>query len=220
MRDDLTVIYYTSNQERPEFEDNIKRTLLETIGDLPLISVSQKPIDFGSKNICVGEVGISGHNAFRQFQIGIQEAKTKFICPAEADMVYSKQYFDFVPPRDDIFYLAMPLYVLFNQRGYSRKFNPKPRGSESAMVVSRELVLKRMDDMFKGMDTWGPIEEEIWLLRRQPVEFFYDCPVITFKTDRNMHKRTPHDTHNSTKDVPYWGNVYDMIKRFNENATV
>ena len=198
------------------FEENIKRHLLEQIDGLPLISVSQKPIDFG-KNICVGEVGISGHNAFRQLQMGVQEAKTKYICPAESDMVYSPQYFDFVPPRDDIFYLASPLHVLFNQRRFGRSFALKTHGSESAMIVSRDLVLGRMEDMFKGAEMWGPIEEEIWLLRKQPVEFIPDTPVLTFKTDNNMHRKTPHDVNSRVKDVPYWGNVYDVIKRFNAN---
>lgn len=217
-RDDLTIIYYTSNRENLVFEGNIKRHLLETIDGLPLISVSQKPIDFG-KNICVGDVGVSGHNAFRQFQIGIQEAKTKYICPAESDIVYPKEYFEFLPPKDDCFYVAMPLYVLFNQRKKARCFVKKSKGSESSMVVSRDCVLRRLEIMFKGHDLWGPIEDEIFLLRRQKFEFFYINPIITFKTDQNMHKRTPHDQNSATKEIPYWGNIYDVIKRFNEDRT-
>ena len=198
------------------FEKNIKSHLLEQIDGLPLISVSQKQIDFG-KNICVGDVGISGHNAFRQLQIGILEAKTKYICPAESDMVYPKEFFEFIPPREDIFYLAMPLYVLFNQRKRMKCFCNKLKGSESSMVVSRDMVLRRMEVMFKGWDMWGPIEDELYLLRRQPVEFFHINPIITFKTEQNMHQRTPHDIHSHTREIPYWGNVYDVIKRFNAN---
>lgn len=197
------------------FEENIKRHLLEQIDGLPLISVSQKPIDFG-KNICVGDVGISGHNAFRQLQLGVQEAKTKYICTAESDMVYPKEYFDFVPPRDDFFYIAMPLYVLFNQRGFKRKFSPKDRGSESAMVASRDLVLGRMEIMFRGWDMWGPIGGEVFLLRKQKFEYFYINPVITFKTDQNMHRRTPHDAKTKLDEIPYWGNIGDVIRKFNE----
>jgi hypothetical protein len=211
---DLTVIYYTANREKDAFEDRIKATIMENMGDLPLISVSQKPIDFGH-NICVGEVGASGHNAFRQFYIGAEAATTKYIAPAEADMLLPKEYFTYRPPTDDKFYLAMPLYVLFSQRGYHKYCALKPRGSEAAMVVSRDLLLRRMRQLFKGMDLWGPIEEEIWLLRRQHIEFFQlDTPVITIKTDRNMHRKTPHQVEDRIYDLPVWGNVRDIINRY------
>ena len=93
---DLTVIYYTSNKEKELFESRIRESILDMIGDIPLISVSQKPIDFG-KNICVGDVGVCGHNLFRQFQIGAKAAKTKYVCNVEADALYPKEYFEFTP---------------------------------------------------------------------------------------------------------------------------
>ena len=211
---DATVVYYTSNRESPEFEKKIQRTLLENMGDLPLISVSQKPMDFGH-NICVGDVGISGHNAFRQFQIGTLEAKTRYILPAESDMLYPPEYFQFEPPTNDRIYVAYPLYVAFMQRRKPKYYGYKPRGSESAMVVDRDFLLRRFDVMFQKLDTWGPIEEEIFLLRRQPWEkWVLQAPVITFKTDANMHRKTPHDIDHPVYDVPYWGNVRELIGRY------
>lgn len=50
-----TVVYYTSNKEHEYFENKVKKRLLKTIGDIPLISVSQKPMKGFGKNICVGE---------------------------------------------------------------------------------------------------------------------------------------------------------------------
>ena len=101
---DLTAIYYTCNRERPEFERRIQETLLEAMGDIPLISVSKKPIDLGH-NICVGDVpgGDSSQNAYRQFQIGARAATTKWVCPVEADFLYPPEYFTFEPEREDTF---------------------------------------------------------------------------------------------------------------------
>ena len=112
-RTDLTVIYYTNNLEKPEFEGRIQRTLKETTDflEIPIISVSQKPIDFG-KNICVGEVGASSQNAFRRLQLGAIEAKTRFVCPAEADFLHPREYFEFVPPSDRTAWVAIPVWVL------------------------------------------------------------------------------------------------------------
>ena len=67
----VTILYYTSNREGEEFEGRIRQNILNVKGDLPIISISHKPIDFG-ENICVGDVGVSGFNMFRQIQIGLK----------------------------------------------------------------------------------------------------------------------------------------------------
>lgn len=94
---DTTIIYYTSNREKPEFETKIQKNLFSVIGDTPLISISQQPIDFG-ENICVGNVGTSDHNIYRQIQLECLKAKTKYVCTAKADCLYPPtEYFNFVP---------------------------------------------------------------------------------------------------------------------------
>ena len=41
-----TIIYYTSNREDPSFEEKIRANILKEKGDILVISVSQKPINF------------------------------------------------------------------------------------------------------------------------------------------------------------------------------
>ena len=216
---DKTIIYYTCNREVPIFEERIKKSLWEAKGGLPLISVSHKPIDFGT-NICVGKLEhLCGHNIFRQIQIGAKAATTQYVCTAEADMLYPKEYFDFIPPKDDRAYVYMPLYVLFDQRGYGRYYALKPRGSESAMIINRELLIESIEKMLDGWGYWGPEE-----CNGETIPYFFNIakrdkcigkdPVITFKTDRNIHKKTPHKDDDRYKDLAPWGNVYDMIRRY------
>jgi hypothetical protein len=145
---DLTIIYYTNNRENPEFEYRIRRTLRRTIKPLriPLISVSQKPINFGT-NICVGDVGLSAQNAWRQFQIGAIKAKTRFVCSGEHDVLYAPDFFTFKPPRDDAFYIAHPMWVLWNLRGKQRAFGLKQQGSESAVIVGREYLIDMIEEL-------------------------------------------------------------------------
>ena len=64
MRDDLTMIYYTANTEDPALENNVRNFLVKQANGIPIVSVSQKPIDFGT-NICVGEVGFNHYNGKR-----------------------------------------------------------------------------------------------------------------------------------------------------------
>ena len=86
MTQDITIVYYTSNTENPVFEEKIRQILLADSQGLPIISVSQRPITFGT-NICVGEVGRSSYNQWRQLQIGVQAAKSKYIALAESDFL-------------------------------------------------------------------------------------------------------------------------------------
>ena len=220
MRDDLTVIYYTSNREKPEFEERIRHTLLETIGDLPLISVSQKPIEFG-KNICVGEVGLSAQNAWRQFQIGAMEANTKFVCSGEDDVLYAPDFFDFVPIREDAWYIAHPMYVLWNLRGKKRAFGLKQQGSESAVIVGREYLISMIEGLLEGHGE-GRWKREPELHGSIPLlfkdvkleHFTTSVPSVTFKTDEDMHRRTFYKRGSITREIPYWGNSIDLIKRY------
>lgn len=91
---DSTIIYYSSGTESSSFEKKIQDTILENSGGLPIISVTQKPSDFGL-NIDVGDVGASEMNMLRQILIGCYAATTKYVISAEADSLYGPDYFQF-----------------------------------------------------------------------------------------------------------------------------
>ena len=218
-KDDVTVVYYTSNTEHKRFEENICKSITLAKGDLPLVSVSQEPMQFG-KNVCVGKVGASSQNAYRQLLIGAQEAKTRFICTAESDCVYSPEYFQFIPPDDRCAWLANPLWILFCQKGKGKAYCLKPRGSESSMVINREILIKRIEEILSFLDDyWGPAQAngEGWpyLLNRRAIKSrYFDAHVLSFKTDQNMHRRTPHKVDSKTRDMQPWGKAADMIERY------
>ena len=218
---DCTVVYYTGHREKFSFEKKIQDKLVETIGDLPLISVSQKPLSLG-KNICVGDVGSSAHNAFRQLQIGAEAAKTKFICTAESDYLYAPEYFRFVPEVADRFFFLDPLYVLFVQDDRrSRFFALKRRGDYGAMIVGREHLLRRLERMFSQESMW---QRDLETARRlhHLVKTGNNgiakvaTPSITFKTRNNMHQRTNHAPVTSTLVLPYWGSVSEVCEKYHD----
>jgi hypothetical protein len=221
---DLTCIYYTHNKERPEFEARIQRTLWHSLKKVgaKLISVSQKPIDFGY-NICVGDVGISGNNTWRQFQIGVEAANTKYVCPAESDYLHPIEYFTFNPPSDKCLYIGQPLYVLFAQRKRTKVFAPKPEGSEAAMVVNRDYILNMLNKMWDGRrynkeDHWiaKDIRQNLpYLFKQGKCEYFnMSAPLVTFKTDENMHRRTRTVFEGRISELPYWGTAQHLIRKY------
>lgn len=203
----ITIIYYTSNREDPGFEKRVQENILKVYGDLPIISVSHKPINFG-KNICVGDVGTSGFNMFRQVQMACREAKTPFVISAEADCLYPPDYFQFIPERLDIPYRDSNLYVMPDQRSF---FFHKKGGATHAQIVGREFYLKTLDKLFEGAPTWS-IEEKNFPKERLKKEDVFDQilhwesknPVFQIKTHKGMRYYT-HSDRTPIPSLPYWG---------------
>ena len=89
---DLTVIYYTACKLNEPFASNVRRQLKSAIGDLPLISVSKKPLDFG-KNICDKGTKRSVVAVYQAVLKGAKEAGTKYVALAEDDALYTPEHF-------------------------------------------------------------------------------------------------------------------------------
>jgi hypothetical protein len=214
----LTVIYYTSNREGEAFEKKIRQKLLASIGDLPLISVSQKPIDFG-KNICVGDVGVSNQNVFRQFQLGAINAKTPFVIAAEADCIYPKEYFEFIPENLNMCCRYDNVWIMYKNStaGFVRK-----EFSECAQVWGREILIRHINKRLAGRGQWNPILEHganvpTMFGKRSWVFFHGEIPVINIKTAEGMHRFTgvlDNQSRGGIKKLPFWGTAKKLRKEF------
>lgn len=212
---DLTVVYYTNNRERSAFAEKVQAALLHAKGETPLISVSQQPMDLGT-NICVGEIGVSIFNAWRQFQIGAAAASTRFVCAAESDNLYPPEYFQFQPERDDTFYVPEPLYIFFAQTKGSLRFRLKTLGIEGATVVNRDFLLHRMKEMFEGLPEWSaPDVHRLHLFAHCAVQRFPTAiPTVTIKTDDNVNQRTHHESGPDLYELPHLGTVEEMRRTY------
>ena len=202
-----TIIYYTSNREDPEFEKRVQENLLKNCGGLPIISVSQKPIALG-KNICVGDVGASGFNMFRQVEIALEEAKTTFVISAEADCLYPPDYFEFTPERDDACYRDNNLYVMPDKRDF---FFYKKEGATHAQIVGRKYYLETLKKLFKGAPKWSIEEKNFPKERSKKADIFDEIfywtsknPVFQIKTHKGMRYFT-HSDRTPIPSLPFWG---------------
>lgn len=211
---DITVVYYTSNRELPEFEKKIQAILKRNMGDLPLISVSQKPMDFGT-NICVGNVGFSDHNGIRQMYMGALEAKTKYVLAAESDFLYPPDYFNFTPSEEDC-YKYDNIWILYSNPKY-HDFQKK-RFSEGATLYLREMLIEKYAKWLENMPIWwdGWQERRKAPFHKYPFKTFgTKNPCISFKTGNGMRRFT-----NTMKDIPhqselpYWGSADYLRKGF------
>ena len=163
----------------------------------------------------MGDVGISGYNAFRQFQIGVLAAKTRFVCAAESDGLYPKEYFLFRPERDDTFYLASPFYVLI-ANGWIRSMYYEKIPHEQCMVANRDMLVERMEEVFSGRDEWEGIEAKASILTSAKNREFFTVspPIVSIKTERNMHKKTRVSWKTRTHFLPGVGSCRDVLRRY------
>ena len=160
-KDDLTVVYYTSNflqGSNPYFLKNTKEQLLKAIDDLPLIVVSQLPMlpdDLFYKkkgkppvNICVGDIGRSHLNIWKQILTGARSVKTKFFATAEDDILYSYAHYHSVLRRGDYFLYDMNRISLFTwNRPCMFSFRHK-RMVINQLIAPRDLYIEAFEERF------------------------------------------------------------------------
>mgnify|MGYP001605063266 CR=1 FL=1 len=209
----LGVIYLSSNKEDTKFEEKTRTDLLSKVGDLPIVSVTQKPISLGN-NICVGEKGASGFNYCKQVLIACKNSTTDFVISAESDCLYSPDYFDFVPDRSDVPYRNTNIYV----QKYGQDFFCKKTMSTFSQVVGREFYIKILEELFKGQPEWSTelknFPKEIHRSLFGEFETFEtEFPCISFKTGRGMRK---HSNSNEIPvyNLPYWGDTKSLKEKY------
>lgn len=200
-----SIIYYTSNHENEEFEKKIQANILKNCGDLPIISVSQKPIDFGT-NICVGEVGHSYLNEFRQILIGAKAAITEYITFCEADFLYPPEYFSFEPDGGNIYRYDNVWIVFINhpERYYRKEY------SIGAQICKREFIIKELEQYLEDQPEWFDGKFRINKQDYNGAYFNYFSgknPCISFKTGEGMTPRTHvmNSRGSRARTLPYWG---------------
>ena len=210
----LTVLFYTCNQKPEPFATNVRNVLLEAIGELPLISISHQPLDFG-RNICIGESRISAYTLYQQVLIGAEEAKTDYIACTEDDVLYAADEFTFRPPDKETFCYNKNRWWIES----SGLFRWRNRTALSGCVAPRQLMidtLKRLFEKFpvhpetrEGLTGFAePGRYEVYLgLPQVNLSFFRTkIPIVTFNTKPSLgglRKSDPRDLY--TETLPYWG---------------
>lgn len=206
---DRTVVYYSANTELASFEARVREDLARKVAaaGLPLISVTQIPIDLGD-NVCVGRKHACDANAFRQLLIGARLATTPWILCAEADAIYPPGYFAFDPPdgrHEGAVHRYGDVWILGGHGPFRRKL-----WTEGAQAVWRETLIAALERTLAGRPEWSTLGDskppEIFRKRHWYTWSVAGEPVISCKTGFGLRP-----TCGTMSDVPpqealpYWG---------------
>jgi len=196
---DISIIYYTSNHldtQNPIFVENTRKHLLKVVGDHPLISVSQKPMNFG-QNICMGDIGRSHLNIYRQILAGCKAATSKYVAMAEDDILYSYNHFHTTVPKDDVFLFDMNRWSIFTWTKPPMFSYRTKRRVVNQLIAPRKLWIEALEERFERAEFlmkqgkseaevihyWGDpgrYEALLGVTVRKTADFYCNLPSIVF----------------------------------------
>jgi hypothetical protein len=221
---DITALYYTANFINDFTGSVIRDSLMKAIGDIPLISISQKPLDFGT-NICVGDIGRSQVNIYKQVLIGAKAANTKYVALCEDDVLYTHSHFRDFRPADDEFSYNVNRWGLYTWHK-PPIFSYKDRIVLNQCIAPRDLVIEALEERFhkfpdsdkiplRDFAEFGKYEKYLGVKVQKTVKFRSAYPCIEFSHKEALgfealgtRKRKGI---NPTDTLDYWGSAQDVF---------
>ena len=140
-----TILYLTDNSLDKDIASLCQNVLYREAKGLPIISVSQKPIDFG-ENVCVGEIGRSWSSLYKQLLAGLEITKTDWIAIAEHDVLYNSEYLHYQPSDSSVFWYNMNCWLVVGPNSnhpelYGMYSYWPRRYALSQLIAPRQLLL-------------------------------------------------------------------------------
>jgi hypothetical protein len=228
MPKDLTVIYLTANKLSDHFGNTVRALLKQAIGDLPLISMSKKPMDFGY-NIAL-DTPSTHVNIYREALIGVKEAKTKYIAIVEDDTLYSPDHFKYRPSSPDVFAYNIATWSLYTWNT-PPIFTYKGRRNHNVLICERALYIDAMDERFARwpdaskieLRNWaepGKYEEYLGVSLRKTEKFMTHPANIMFSHEKGLSFAGLGTRKRMDKiralEIPYWGRAEQIMKIHHE----
>lgn len=147
---DLTLLYYTANTIADDCGEKIRKTLLDTTGGcFPIVSVSQKPIQFGDVKLCVGVIGQSAYNCYKQIFLGVLNVKTKYVACVEDDTIYNMEHFNMRPSLDDVIAYNLNMWFVERLIFWNRNVENKIATGMCCCIAPTEALKQTLAERFE-----------------------------------------------------------------------
>ena len=148
------IVFYTDNLLDHNIADRVQKQLLfiKNKLNIPIISVSLKPMRFGDKNITLAlERGYL--TMFKQMLCGLENSDADVIFFCEHDVLYHLSHFDFIPQQNNIYYYNLNVWKLDIKTGKTVRVDDCKQ--ISGLCANRDLLLAHYKERVKRVETGG-----------------------------------------------------------------
>jgi hypothetical protein len=142
------IVYYTDNRLDPTIMQACQAQLKKA--DLPIISVSLEPMEFGQNIVVDATRGPA--TMFKQILRGLEACTAETVFLAEHDILYHPSHFDFDPPKADVFYYNQHVWKVDAESGRALHHLSN---HTSQLCASRALLLKHYRKRVEMVDKNG-----------------------------------------------------------------
>jgi len=132
------LVYYTDNKASEYILNTCRNNLNKVRNGKSLVSVSLLPIDFGDKNVVLN-LQRSRLTMFKQILAGLEVLDTDIAFLVEHDVVYHPTHFDFVPPKENVYYYNINTWKLREKDGQALHYITQ---QTSGLCAYRKLLIE------------------------------------------------------------------------------
>jgi hypothetical protein len=209
--------------------------LLKAVGDLPIVSVTRKPLDLGWNIPDDGEK--SYWNIYMQMLRAARLAQTEFVAMAEDDTLYTPEHFsEFRPPLNAVSY-DRSRWSLFAW-DENPIFCLRQRISNCSLIAPRALLIEALEERREKYPKGLPnnlcgevgrerLERKLNLTVHKAVEWYSRNPIVQLNhltgTDvgdygvaRGRHMYKPHGQIKAI-EIPFFGKATDVVKHYEQD---
>ncbi len=142
------LIYYTDGHCREDILLACQKSIAKC--NLPIVSVSQKPITFG-ENV-VMELPRSSLSMYKQIVAGLETSTVDIVFLIEHDILYHPSHFTFTPPNENQIYYNMNRWAIDAETGRALFYYAWSNGH---IVAYRKTLLKWLTDFLALIEKVG-----------------------------------------------------------------
>ena len=143
------ILFYTNNKLNMKIAKIVRNLIKVNSGDLPVTSVSLKPLDFGNNIVFKGESGYK--TMYQQILLGLEAMKEEVVYFCEHDVLYHQDHFNFIPPKKDVWYYNGNYWML-RPDGFAIHYDVSPL---SGLVVYRDVAIKHFKERLIMIEKQG-----------------------------------------------------------------
>lgn len=111
------VVYYTDSRLDEAIASKCRIQILKGIKEKHIVSVSLKPLNFGTNVTLHLEPGYL--TMARQILVGLEASSADVIFFCEHDVLYDPSYFDFIPEKKDVYYYNTNIWQVRKEDGHA-----------------------------------------------------------------------------------------------------